>query len=429
MEPKALAILAGLTPPDVEVVAFDDRFERMPYGERWDLVALSVGTYEAQRAYEIATRFRTRGVKVVLGGFHPTFCPDEASEHADVVGVGEAEVIWPAIVEDARRARLKPRYVPEERSPLEDLPPPRQSVLGDKPYAPISIVQYGRGCCHSCDFCAVKAFYGKGVCYRPVRDVLAEIELAQRRRIFFCDDNLVADRERAKELLEALIPRRVRWFSQVSLDFVDDAELLELMVRSGCQCVIVGLESLDPAAMRQMGKGWSKSSDYVRRLKVIRRRGIMIYGTFVFGYDADGPDAFGKTLDFAVRQKLMMANFNQLQPFPGTRLYERLQREGRLIYDRWWLDPRFRFGEAVFHPRGMTAAQLTEGAWNARTSFHSGRSIARRLLDGQANLGSLSNGFVYLLSNLASRQDIDRKQGITLGLREPGGAPRRLATA
>jgi radical SAM superfamily enzyme YgiQ (UPF0313 family) len=427
MEPKALAILAGLTPPDVEVVAFDDRFERMPYGEPWDLVALSVGTYEARRAYEIAGRFRTRGVKVVLGGFHPTFCPDEAGEHADVVAVGEAESIWPAIVEDARRARLQPRYVASERSPLESVPLPRQSVLQDKPYAPISVIQYGRGCCHNCDFCSIKAFYGKSVCYRPVRDVLAEIELADRRRVFFCDDNLVADRDRAKELLEALVPRRVRWISQVSLDFVDDQELLELMVRSGCQCVIVGLESLDPAAMRQMGKGWSKSSDYARRLDVIRRRGIMVYGTFVFGYDADGPDAFKRTLDFAVRQKLMMANFNQLQPFPGTRLYERLRREGCLIYDRWWLDPRFRFGEAVFHPRGMTAAQLTKGSCSARATFHSAKNIVRRLLDGQANLGSLENGFVYLLANLASKQDIDRKQGITLGLREPGGPRQHLA--
>jgi radical SAM superfamily enzyme YgiQ (UPF0313 family) len=287
-------------------------------------------------------------------------------------------------------------------------------------------VQYGRGCNHNCDFCSIKAFYGSQVRYRPVADVLAELRADPRRRIFFADDNLVADRERARALFEALVPLRRRWISQVSLDVVDHPDLLRLMARSGCQCVIVGLESLNSAAMRQMGKGWSSVEEHARRLRAIREHGIMIYGTFVFGYDTDQGEDFRRALSFAVRHRLLMANFNHLQPFPGTRLYNRLSREGRMIYERWWIDPRYRFGDAVFHPRGMTAGQLTEGSQWARSVFHGAPSILWRLLD-RANLRSPSNIFVYLLANLASREDIRRKRGITLGLERQRPVPSRDA--
>jgi len=424
MEPKALALLAGLTPPDVQVRAVDDRFEPIPYDEPWDLVALSVGTYEARRAYEIADRFRARGVPVVLGGFHPSLCPDEAQEHADVVAIGEAEGLWPTVVEDARRGALQPRYR-QRRRPCLDGVLPRRDVFRGRRYAPLSVVQYGRGCNHNCEFCSIKAFYGGGLRYRPVEDVLAELAPERRQRIFFADDNIVADPDRAAALFEALIPLGRRWIGQVSLDVVDRPGLLELMARSGCQCVIVGLESLNREALRQMGKGWSRADEHARRLSAIRDHGITVYGTFVFGYDADRPGDFDVALDFAVRQRLLMANFNALQPFPGTRLYERLAREGRLIHERWWLDDDYRFGDPAFHPRGMSAAQLAEGSARARARFHGAKSILWRMLDS-ANLRSVSNAVLYLVANLASRHDIERKRGIALGL-ERGRAARDAA--
>jgi radical SAM superfamily enzyme YgiQ (UPF0313 family) len=416
LEPKALALLAGLTPPEHDVVALDDRFEAISYDEPFDLVALSVGTFEASRAYEIADGFRARGKKVVLGGFHPSLCPDEAAQHCHAVAIGEAEAIWPRIVQDAASGALQPRYEQRGSAELAGCRP-RLDVLAGKGYLPISVIQYGRGCVHNCEFCSIKAFYGGQVRYRPVADVVAEIKDAGRRWIFFSDDNLVADRARAKELLRAITPLRLHWTSQASLDFVDDPELLDLMVQSGCQCVVIGLETLDQETICQMGKGWSQVVDYERKLAAIRARGIMVYATFVFGYDGDRGLAFDQTYDFVMRNKLLLVNFNHLQPFPGTRLYERLERDGRLRYQRWWLDPGYRFGEVAFNPAGMSAQRLGDEAWRIRAAFHSYPSMLRRLLDRQANLASLPNALTFLATNIASRQEIDRKQGMQLGHR------------
>ena len=415
MEPLALAILAGLTPKGVEVTACDDRFEEIPYDGDFSLVALSVGTFQARRAYEIGDEFRRRGVKVVMGGFHITFCPDEAKEHADAIALGEAEGLWPQIVEDAQKGQLKERYKHQEPPRLGGVLPDR-SIFADKSYIPMSVIQFGRGCHHNCDFCCIKAFYKTGCRHRPSEDVIAEIEDAGRSWVFFTDDNLVVDKERAKEFLKALIPLRLHWTSQVSLDFVDDDELLALMVKSGCQCVVIGLESLDEKNMKQMGKGWSKAGAYEEKLAKIRAHGLMVYATFVFGYGNDTEEVFQRTLGFAMEQKFFLVNFNHLQPYPGTRLYKRLKKEGRLIYDRWWLEESYRFGDACFQPEKMSAQELTDGAFKARASFYSWRGILSRMWDFSANFKSFYNGSTFLTCNIISRQDILRKQGLMLGL-------------
>jgi radical SAM superfamily enzyme YgiQ (UPF0313 family) len=282
-------------------------------------------------------------------------------------------------------------------------------------------VQFGRGCHHGCDFCCVKAFYGRTIRYRCVADVLEEIEAAGRRQVFFSDDNFAADRGQARRLLEALRPLGIRWTGQMSLDLLDDAQFLDLVAASGCQTLLVGLESLSARNLRQMGKGWSTARTLTDRLAAIRDRGIMIYATFVFGYDDDGGDSIARTLDFALEQRFFIANFNHLQPYPGTPLYRRLAEERRLLYDAWWIDPRYRFGEAVFHPRGMSAAELTrQTAW-ARSRFYSLSGLAHRLWDRKANLASLSNALTFAATNLACRQDIDRKKGRPLGLNAASG--------
>jgi radical SAM superfamily enzyme YgiQ (UPF0313 family) len=349
-----------------------------------------------------------------MGGYHPTLCPKEVQQHADAVAVGEAEGLWPAIVQDARQGTLRPRYEHARPPDLAGVQP-RRAVFAGTRYLPLNVVQFGRGCHHSCDFCCIKAFYKKEIRHRPVRDVVAEIAADGRRRVLFADDNLAADRQRLGDLLQAITPLGLRWSGQISLDFVEEPGLLQAMVRSGCQSVLVGLESLDPANLARMGKGWSRAAEYGQRLAAIRRSGLMIYGTFVFGYDGDRPQSIQRTLEFALQQKLFLANFNHLQPYPGTRLYRRLQRQGRLLYPRWWLDPGYRFGEAVFRPLGMTPEQLTEGCRRARDRFHGAASIARRIVEPRANLGSLENAATFLLVNLVSRQDLRRKRGLRLG--------------
>ncbi len=416
MEPLALAVLAGLTPLDAEITVFDDRYEVVPFDQPFDLVGITVTTFTAQRSYEIAEAYRSRGIPVVLGGIHPTLLPDEALEHADSVVVGEAEGLWPKILEDLQRGSLARTYRNASPPNLSGLRPDR-SMFKKKRYAPIGLVQFSRGCHFNCDFCSVRAVTSGKVRYRPVEDVVAEIEESRRRFILFVDDNITAEPSRAKELFRALIPLRIRWATQISMDFLDDPEFLPLMVESGCVSLQIGLESLNKNTLKQMKKGWSRAENYAEKLAIIRRHGIPVSGMFVFGYDGDRPEDIDRTVDFAVDQKLFLANFNDVHPYPGTRLYQRLQNEDRFTHPKWWIDPTYRFGEAPFHPRGMTSNALAEECFSARRKFHSIRSILYRSLEFKANAKNPLRLLIYLLTNLASRQDILRKQWMRLGMR------------
>ncbi len=418
LEPLALAVLAALTPPEVRVVAVDERFQPVPLGDPTDLVALSVCTFSALRAYEIADAYRSRGVPVVMGGFHPTLCPDEALQHADAIACGDAELLWPRMLADFAAGRLQRIYRPERAGPAPAVIPDR-SVLAEGGYLPLKLVQLGRGCHLACEFCAIRAFYGGRVCHRPVAEVLEELRRTDARRVFFVDDNLLSSRAVLMELLEAIVPLKLRWSAQIDLSIADDPELLALAARSGCQSLTIGFESLDERNLARMGKGWSKAAGYSERLARLRAAGIMVYGTFVLGYDHDTPQTFRHTVDFAVAERLFIANFNPLQPLPGTRLYRRLQQEGRLRYQRWWLDPDYRWHEALLRPHSMTPEQLTRGCAWARRRFHSTRSMLRRFVGSGAHWQSVDNAAVFWAANLVSRLDIRAKSGLRLGSGEP----------
>jgi radical SAM superfamily enzyme YgiQ (UPF0313 family) len=276
-------------------------------------------------------------------------------------------------------------------------------------------VQFGRGCNRVCEFCSIRAFYQGRFCYRPVESVVEELKLTRARRVFFTDDNIISDRDRFKALLEAIIPLKVRWSTQIDLSFSDDAELLSLARRSGCQSVTIGFESLNERNLQQMGKAWNKAKLYSERLARLRSVGIMIYGTFVFGYDQDDASVFDATVDFAIREKLFIANFNPLQPLPGTAFYARMEREERLRYPRWWLDDRYRWHDALIVPRGMTPEELTDGCSRARERFNRTRNIVRRFWGSRANMGGFDNAAVYWVSNIVSRMDIRAKANLRLG--------------
>jgi radical SAM superfamily enzyme YgiQ (UPF0313 family) len=407
MEPLALAILAALTSKEHKVRAVDERFEEVPFSEPTDLVAISACTFSAKRAYEIAANYRERSVPVVLGGFHPTLQPEEAMMHADAVVVGDAEATWPQVMADAVAGRLQRLYTPSSPGPAVAAMPDR-SVFQGKNYLPIRLVQFGRGCPRACEFCSIHAFYGGGVRHRPVEAVVEELKACRARRVFFVDDNLLADRSAFHHLMEAILPLGLRWTSQMDLSIADNPDLLDLARRSGCQSMLIGFESLSENNLRQMGKAWNHVSSFVSRLARIRRLGIMVYGTFLFGYDEDDPGVFKRTLDFVLEQKFFIANFNPLQPFPGTPLYERLQKESRLVYERWWMEPGYRWQETLVRPKGMTTEQLAQGCRWARARFHSLAGITRRL-PSRAHLGSLDNLAVYLASNWVSRREIRAK--------------------
>lgn len=418
MEPLAFAIMAALTPPGVELRLHDERIEPLRLEEPTDLVAISCDTYSARRSYQIAAEYRRRGVPVVMGGCHPTLRTEEALRFAPSVVVGDAEDTWPAVVEDARRGRLK-RLYQSQYPPLEGLRLDR-SIFAGKKYGPLRLVQLGRGCNHACDFCSIHALYGRRIRYRPVDEVMREIEGLGARMICFSDDNLFANRARAVELMRRLMPLRIRWSCQASVEVATDEELLHLMAASGCLAVTVGFESLREGNLAQMRKGWNLAGGrYEELVGRFHAHGLMVYGSFVFGYDHDKPEDFTRTLDFATRMKLFLANFNPLTPMPGAALYERLRAEGRLLYEPWWLDPTYRYAQATFRPRGMSARELAEGVFAVRRQFNSLASIARRGLNFRANTRGLVNTGTFLAVNLINRREIYRKQGLALGLPGP----------
>lgn len=419
MEPLSFAILAALTPPEVELTLTDERLESIQYDEAVDLVALTVETFTARNAYQIAAGFRRRGVPVVMGGFHPSFLPEEAAEHADAIVVGDAEGIWPQLVADARAGRLARRYQQHEAPPLTGLRLDRRIFRGRR-YLPLNLVQATRGCRYACDFCSIHAFYGAQVRRRPVEEVVAEIAALDRRHVFFVDDNLFADGAWAAELFRALIPLKIRWSSQMSIDICREEELLGLMARSGCQVALIGFESLEPRNLLQMKKRWALSGgDYASAIRKLQDHGLMICGTFVLGYDYDTPASFDATVDFAVRNKLFLANFNPLMPMPGTALYQRLKDEGRLLYDRWWLDERFRYGQAMFRPQNMSPEELTAGCFRARAAFNTYSSMLHRALHWKTNARTPRRLGTFVLGNLVSRREIRAKQGLALGNASP----------
>jgi radical SAM superfamily enzyme YgiQ (UPF0313 family) len=324
--------------------------------------------------------------------------------------------LWPQVVADAEAGKLRHIYQQQQQPALVQGGGFDRRIFAGKRYTGLTPVQYGRGCCFACDFCSIYAFYGRTLRQRRIRDVVAEIEALDSRNILLVDDNIFANEERAAELFRSLQPLNVRWCCQVSIDIANSPHLLDLMSRSGCIGALVGFETLNEDNLRQMKKGWNlRHGDYATAIEQFHARGIMLYATFVFGYDHDTPEAFDITLDFALRSRFALANFNPLTPTPGTPLYARLEAEGRLLYDRWWLDPHFRYGQATFHPRGMTADELTAGCFWARQQFNRYGAIVQRAFNTQANSRSLSRLGIYLAANWISRREIYRKQGRTLG--------------
>jgi radical SAM superfamily enzyme YgiQ (UPF0313 family) len=415
MEPLCFAILKSLTSDKHHVRFYDERLEPIPFDEPTDLVALTVETYTARRAYQVADRYRRLGIPVVMGGYHPTFLPEETLQHADAIVKGDAEGLWEQVLCDAESASLQPVYESSEFPDLAGHMPDR-SIFRGKKYAPMGLVQYSRGCKFNCSFCSIRAFYGNNLRQRPVEDVVEDIRRSGRRHIFIVDDNLFVNAEKARELFEALIPLNVTWSCQVSIDIARDADLVRLMARSGCINALIGFESLDPESLREIKKGWNvKWQSYDDAVDVFRQAGIMLYGTFIFGCDNDTVESFDKSVEFAMRNKFMLANFNPLTPMPGAPLFDRMQREGRLLHERWWLDDDFSYGDATLLPRNMTPRQLTEGCFAARRKFNNAKSIMYRLFDSHSNFRSPYRAGIYMLANLISRREIYSKQSRHLG--------------
>lgn len=421
MEPLQLGILAALTPSDIEVVMYDDRMERIPYEEPTDLVAITVETFTARRAYEISDEFRKRGIKTVMGGMHAMLIPEEVSEHCDCVIVGDAEPVWKTMLEDFQKDRLQSRYdVIQPECPQIGVIP-RRDIFEGKGYLPITLLQFSRGCSHRCSFCASSVYFKAHHFCRPVEEVIREIKMQKRKLLFFVDDNIVCNHEKAKELFRALIPLKIRWVSQGSMDMLHDRELMELMVKSGCLGLVIGFESISPDCIAQMNKNTNRHGSnemYREEIRQLREWGLQTWAAFTVGHDGDTVESIRATCDFAIKNKFTFAAFNILMPYPNTPLYEKMEREGRLLYDgKWWLHEDYRFNYASFVPGNMTADELTEVSFDCRKRFNSLSSIVKRALEPRTNMRTPYRFLTYLIYNPLFRKEVHKKQGMRFGLK------------
>lgn len=415
LEPPIFAILGALTPAGAARLAFHDERRRPlpePIGADW--VCLSVETFAAAHAYDLADSYRARGLKVGLGGIHPTILPDEAAAHADTVFVGDAEGVWPQFLADVAAGQTRDRYVADRNAAFVDTS--RQPPLTG--YPPLGVVQLSRGCRYACDFCSIKTFYPGQVRCKDIETAVADLRGNRRRHIFIADDNLFADRAWARELFAAMAPLKKKWACQVSLDIAQDDAMLALMRRAGCFLVLIGFESLRQDTLKAMRKRANDAADYRRAIEAIYAAGLMIYATFVIGYDTDTAATADEILAFAESHSFAVSNFNPLSVYPGTPLYRRLLDAGRLSRPRWWLDRDYRYGQLAHVPAGATAAEIEDGCRTARYSFYSPRSILRRLFAGP----NWRSPLVFLAINVISAREIRRKQGALL--REDGAGRR-----
>lgn len=415
MEPLTFAVLAGQLPESTKCVLYDDRYERIPYSEHTDLVCINVEIYTARRSYEIADRFRSRGVPVALGGYHVSMIPDEAGPHADTLLLGDGEELFLEMVNDLAGGNLKKVYqghFPPKLSGIRT----RWDIFDGKSYLPLRLTQFSRGCPNHCKFCATGSLYQKTHCCRPPEEVIEELKQQSSPFVFFVDDNIVAQPDQAKELFRQLIPLKKRWVSQGSLSFTEDPELMDLMKRSGCAGLVVGFESTNPENLKQMDKNCNMNLEsYAPVIEKIRDVGFQLWAAFLMGYDEDDLTSIKKTVQWAIDQKFCFAAFNILSPYPNTPLYEEMQSAGRLLYDKWWLDDRYHFGDCVFQPAKMSPDELTEACFWARRRFNHPLSILKRIFDFKTNAKDLWSLGTYLAYNPLFRRELFKKHGMVLG--------------
>ncbi len=392
----AFPILAALSPSDVEISFTDDLLTPIHLDKdlkEVDLVGITVLTKTALRSYEIAEAYRKKGIPVVLGGIHPTALHEEAKTHADSVVIGEAEEIWPQLIEDARRGNLKPFYRQAGYTTLSNIPIPRRDILPRKGYFPLDVVQVTRGCPFRCEFCSVQKFFGETYRFRPISDVVEEVRRLRHRYMMFNDDNIIGNHSYSKELLNALIPLKKKWFGQASLSGLKTIENVELLAKSGCNSLFIGFESLSKKNLATSKKVQNDPSEYREIIDTLHRFGIAICGSFVFGFDEDDPSVFEETVSFAIQTKLFSAIFMILTPYPETTFYQRVKDEGRLARDQWWLLNNSEDSAPHFLPRKMSGKALCEGWKRAWKEFYSFSSIWKRFHWDYSP--TLINRFVY----------------------------------
>jgi len=398
-----LPYVAAVTPPDIEVKIIDEAFEEVNFGEKLDLVGLTAQTPVAPRAYQIAAEFKKRGVPVVMGGVHASMLPEEALQHVDAVLVGEAEEVWPDLIEDLRKGQLKRIYQGNGFVDSSKLPFPRRELLNKKFYFPLKLLETTRGCPHRCDFCGVSKFFGFRYRNRPISEIERELEtlfkegpvmnptlkkilsffgkdlpyFLKRRLLYIIDSDVAGDKRFCLELFSLLKEFDLRWWGHAPVSVAFDQKLLEGLSQSGCIALNIGFESFSTKNLQTMGKGFNQPSQYAEAVKRIHDHGIGIMGTFIVGLDDDDPGVFQRIIDFCMNEKLDWALTFIMSPYPGTDSFKRLEKEGRIFCRDW---EKYDSLNAVYQPLLMSPEELEKGMRRIWKEVFSLNSIYKRIL-------------------------------------------------
>ncbi len=377
-QPLTLTTLAALVPAELnaEVQLIDEGIETVPENLSADLIGMTVITGTSKRAYELSNEFRRRGIPVVLGGPHVTLVPDEAQAHADALCVGYAEESWPHLLRDFAQGKMARRYNQRDDLSLEGMPFARRDLLDNKKFLTHAVFEATRSCVHDCEFCVAPTAWGRTPYLKPIDWVVEDIRRVGQKKILFVDLNLIAVPQYAKELFRALIPLNVQWFGLSTVLFAHDAELKELMARSGCRGLLLGLETVSKGSLGDARKNFNGTVDFKNVLSDLHHLGIAVQGCFVFGLDHDTSDVFDATVDFALDAGVDLPRFAVLTPFPGTPLHQRLEAEGRILTRDWEL---YDAQHVVFQPKHMSVRDLADGHERAWKKVYRWPSIARRL--------------------------------------------------
>jgi len=405
--PLNLAICAAVVPDGWDVEILDENVSddpHVPSAEGIDAVGIGAMTTQARRAYELADAYRALGVPVILGGIHPSALPDEALEHGTIVCRGDAEATLPAALNDLDAGRTKDFY-DWEALPAAPIATPRKDLLDPKDYLVFNPIQTTRGCPHGCTFCTTPAIFGRRFRQRDIGEIVDEMRQAKEafnsRMFIFSDDDVAGNHAWAMDLFEAIKPLGIKWASQCDILISKNTRLLKLMRESGCEGVILGLESPRAGTLAEAGKRYARAESYLRQIRTIQAHGISIWGSFIFGFDSDDWRDCMNAVRFAQRAGLSMSCYPILTPYPGTEVFEAYRRDGRLLTTDW---DKYNGATVVFQPKRMTINELRHAQVAAFNEFYALPSTVRRLrlwpIKGKSWLANvaLHRGLAYYYS-------------------------------
>ncbi|MGZ5050101.1 MAG: B12-binding domain-containing radical SAM protein [Methylobacter sp.] len=378
-----LAVAALIPEDDYEVILTDENIEPIDFDLEVDMVGISAMTSYVKRGYEIADAFRARGVPVVIGGVHVSYLPREALQHADAVVVGESELVMDKVLDDLKRGQLKGIYKSETLHSMVGMPKPRQQLLKSNRYINKGFVQTSRGCHHGCTFCAEPTMYGLRFRYRPVEDLVAEIEHIEEKVILLNDADFFGTPSRAIEVMKAFKGRGLKWQAAVNSRDANDERLLELAAASGCFMLSIGFESISKPTLRQVHKCQNNPESYRELVDKLHRHGIMVLGLFMFGFEGDEPGVFEETLKFNIDAQFDMCGYSLLTPYPGTINWFEMMKRKQIVSFDW---DKYDQSHIVSKPAGLSAEQLYRGYLDTYDGFYTVPSMLRRFpWDGSRN--------------------------------------------